>query len=102
MPLLLCAALDGVFDRAAQVEGAVESRDLEDLADPGLVADDPQLATLGAGSLEHTDEDTQRGRIEERDVVEVDDQVRVTISQQAVQLLAQARSSGDVDLTAHR
>src|SRR5262249_43492496 len=99
--LLRCAALDGVVDRRAQVEGAVEPRDLENLPHAGLVAHDAQLATLRAGPLEDTDEDAQSGRVEERDLVEVRDQVLVAFREEAVELLPQARSGGDVDLAAH-
>ena len=72
--LLAGVALDGVIDRRTQVERAVEAGDLEHLPDPGLVADDAQLAALGAGPLQHTDEDTERGGVEERHLVEVDDE----------------------------
>src|SRR5581483_6565564 len=101
MPCLLPGPPDGVLDGRAQIERAVEARDLEHLPHTGLRGDDAQLTALGAGPLQHADEHAERRGIEEPDVVEVDHEVAAVIGEQRVQLLAEARGGGDVDLAGH-
>src|SRR5918992_226575 len=59
--------------RLVDVEDLVQSRDLEDLRDVAVAADEGEPATVRPQALDAANEDPERGRVDERRLREIDD-----------------------------
>src|SRR5918995_580145 len=79
-------------------EDAVETGDLEDLGDVAVAAHERQLALIRAQALDAADEHAERGRVDERRVAEVDDDVATALIDHVEQLLLELRGGVEVDL----
>src|SRR5207245_7390452 len=89
-------------DRGVDGEHLGQTGNAEDLENALLGADQPQRALVRAYSLEAADEHAEPGRVEEVDVLHVDDQVVVAARHEVDELFAQLRGGVDVDLAADR
>src|SRR5918995_682205 len=75
-----------------------EAGDAEDLEEAVLVADQVERALVGAYLLQAAHQDAQAGRVEELDVLHVDDDVVGAGGDELGELVAQPRGGVDVDL----
>src|SRR5437764_184781 len=89
-PRMIVSAGDG--------EGGAQARDLEDLAGRGLEPPQLDAAAALAGPLQRPDEHAEAGRVDEVHPGEVDDDLAGSLLDQAVELVAQRRRGGHVDL----
>src|SRR4051794_3021616 len=78
---------DGLLARGVDREHAVESRDLEDLRDVAVAADERELAVVRAEPLDAADEHAERRRVDERRPREVDDHLARPLPDHLEQLL---------------
>ena len=92
------AACERVGDR----EDVGETRDLEDLHDARVGHDDVEVATELPAPLERADEHTQGGRVQERDLQEVEHDRRLALRRSHGGGLPQLRRCRHVDLPADR
>src|SRR6188472_2032683 len=76
-----------------------QAGDAEDLEEPVLVAHQVERALVGAHLLQAADQDAEAGRVEELDVLHVDDDVVGAGGDELGELVPQARSRVDVDLS---
>jgi hypothetical protein len=83
-------------------EDAVEPGDLEDLRDVSVAADEREPAVLDSQALDAADEDAERGRVDERRLREVDDDVLRAVRDHLEQLLLELGRGVEVDLAAER
>ena len=72
-------------------EDAVESGDLEDLGDVAVAAHERELAIVRPQALHPADEHTERGRVDEGRVGEVDDDITAALVDDLEQLLLELR-----------
>src|SRR3954463_6487273 len=77
-----------------------EAGDAEDLQQAGLGADQLHGALVGAHLLQAADEYAEPGGVEEVDVLHVDHQLVVTVTDELGDLVAELRRRVDVDLPA--
>src|SRR5215510_3673312 len=73
-------------------EDAVEARDLEDLRDVPVAADERELTVVRPQALHAADEDAERRRVDEGRVAEVDDDLLPALADHLQQLLLELRS----------
>ena len=78
-----------------------EARDLEDLQDAALGADEQEVAVVAAQALEAAHEHTQTGGVEEVDALEIDDDAVLALADELDQPFAEPRCGVHVDLAAH-
>src|SRR2546423_1411037 len=83
-------------------EDAVEARDLEDLGDVAVAADERQLPVIRAQALDSSDEDAERRGVDERRVAEVDDDLLAALADHLEQLLLELGGGVEVDLARER
>src|SRR4029079_6979619 len=83
-------------------EDPVETRDLEDLRDVPVAADERELAVVRAQPLHAADENAEGGRVDERRVRGVDDDVLAALPDHLEQLLLELGRRVEVDLARER
>src|SRR5262249_15384567 len=83
-------------------EDAVEARDLEDLRDVAVAANEGELAVVRPQALDAADEHAERRRVDERRVREVDDDVLRALADHVEELLLELRRGVEVDLAGKR
>src|SRR5579884_154430 len=93
---------DRLVARAVDREHAVEPRDLEDLRDVAVAADERELAVVRAQPLDAADEHAERRRVDERRVGEVDDDLPAALADHLEQLLLELGRRVEVDLAGER
>src|SRR6478609_4903488 len=93
---------EGLLERLVDAEHLVEPGDPEDTQDAVVRAHDPQPAGVVADELQAPDQDPEAGRVEERDVVEVDDEPGAPGSDLLVEDGAQLGRGVDVDFSGDR
>src|SRR5438477_1880696 len=93
---------DGLVAGGIDREDAVEARDLKDLGDVAVTADERELSVVRAQSLDAADEHTERRRIDERRVAEVDDDLLAALPDHLEQLLFELGRRVQVDLAGER
>src|SRR5215218_1826557 len=98
---LLGRGRDGVAHRAVDREDLGQAGDAEDLEDLLLGADELERAVVVADPLEPADQHAETGRVQEVDLLEVDDDVVGPVADQLDELLAELRRGVDVDLAGH-
>src|SRR4051812_876526 len=81
-------------------EDAVEARDLEDLADVLVRADDRQRAARGAQALDATDQHTEGGRVDEGGLRQVDDDLLLALLDDLDHPLLELGRGVEIDLAA--
>src|SRR5712691_7630919 len=92
----------GGVERVVDGEHLRQTRDLEDLQDAALGADQHQVAVMAAEPLQPAHQHAKAGGVEEVDGLEVDDDAVLSLADQLDEALAEAGSRVDVHLTAHR
>src|SRR5690242_5206734 len=90
---------DGFVDRVVDAEHLRQPGDPEDLEDPLLRADEVQGTVVRAYPLQPADQHAETGRVEELDLLHVDDQLVVVLVDEIDEQLAEPRGGVDVDLT---
>src|SRR5438045_2093441 len=83
-------------------EDAVEPRDLEDLRDVPVAADERQLAVVRAEALDAADEDAEGRGVDEGRTAEVDDDLLPALADHLEQLLLELGRRVEVDLAGQR
>src|SRR6266571_403746 len=83
-------------------EDAVEPRDLEDLGDVPVAADEREPAVLRAQPLDPAYEHAECRRVDERRVREVDDHILGPLADHVQQMLLELRSGVEIDLARQR
>src|SRR6516225_12442449 len=83
-------------------EDAVEAGDLEDLGDVPVAADERELAVVRAEPLDAADEHSERRRVDERRVGEIDDDFLGALSDHLEQLLLELWRRVQIDLARQR
>jgi hypothetical protein len=79
-------------------EDPVETGDLEDLRDVPVAADERELAVVRAKTLHAPHEHPERGRVDERRVGEVHDDVLAALPDHLEKLLLELRRRVEIDL----
>src|SRR5207248_8498316 len=93
---------DRFVARRIDREDPIETRDLEDLRDVPVAADERELAVVRAEPLDAAHEDAERRRIDEGRVAEVDDDLLAALADHLEQLLLELRRRVQIDLTRER
>src|SRR5207248_9639813 len=93
---------DRLVARRIDREDAVEPRDLEDLRDVPVAADERELAVVRAEALDAADEDAEGRRVDEGRSAEVDDDLLPALADHLEQLLLELGRRVEVDLGGQR
>src|SRR5688500_50151 len=93
----LADARDRFIARLVDVEDLVQPRDLEDLRNVSVAADEGEPASIRAEPLDAPDEDAERRRIDEGRLREVDDDFLCALPDHLEQLLLELGSGVEID-----
>src|SRR5919201_3437199 len=92
----------GLLARRIDREDAVEARDLEDLDDVAVAANERELSVVRAQALDAADEDAESGGVDEGRVGEIDDDLLPALTDHLEQLLLELGRRVEVDLPRER
>src|SRR6185295_11330115 len=95
---LLADAFHGLGTRFVDGEDLVQPRDLEDLRDVAVAADEREPPAVRAQSLDAAHQHAERGRVDEGRVGEVDDDLLGALADHLEQLLLELGRGVEVDL----